>query len=189
MTLRTVEPSPEAIATIRSHLTDLAARPQFRHRLLAQAEPTGVALAVPHDVYTIGLDRLAEGVGIERAEVVGQRFLVLDDDRPVASAELATGGGFESNEGPFVGATAEAIRAAESSPQLADGRYELRLLRIPGIYLVALWLRDEDGDGDVVVPLAPAPAPLEAGRHYRPEEIQPLLQQLARERLAVRDVD
>ncbi len=63
-------------------------------------------------------------------------------------------------------------------------------VRIPGIYLVALWLRDEDGgrDGDVVVPLAPAPPPLEAGRNYPPAEIRPLLQRLAEERLAVRDV-
>ena len=190
MTLRAAEPSAEAIATVRAHLTDLAARPQFQHRALGGAEPTDVALAAPHDVYAIGLDRLAEGAGLETADVVGQRFLVLDDAQPVASAELAAGGGFESNEGPFVGATAEAIRAAESSPDLADGRYELRLLRIPGVYLMALWLRDEDGehDGDVVVPLAPAPPPIEAGRHYALAELQPLLRQLAQERLAVSDI-
>jgi len=190
MTLRTAEPSPEAIATVRAHLTDLAPRPQFQHRLLARAEPTQVALAAPHDVYAIGLDRLAAGAGLEAAEVVGQRFLVLDDDRAVASAELTPGGGFQSNEGPFVGATAEAIRAAEDSPDLADGNYELRLLRIPGIYLVALWLRDEDGDGggDVILPLAPTPAPLEAGHRYAPAELQPLLRELAQARLAMPDV-
>jgi hypothetical protein len=191
MTLRTAEPSREAIETVRAHLSDLAARPQFQHRLLGGAEPTQVALAAPHDVYAIGLDRLAEGAWLDAADVVGQRFLVLDDEQAVASAELAAGGGFESNEGPFVGATAEAIRAAEASPDLVDGNYELRLLRIPGVYLMALWLRDEDGegDGDVVVPLAPAPLPLEAGRHYAPAQLQPILRELAQERLAISDVD
>lgn len=186
MTLHSVEPEPGAIDTIRSHLVHLAARPQFQHRLLAHADPTAVALAAPHGVYTLGLDEIATGASLEAARRVGQRFLVLDGQAAVASAELTAEGNVEANEGPFVAATAAAIEAAEASPQLAETRYEPRLLRIPGIYVVALWLWREGGD-DVVIPLDPAPRSLVPGRQYAPAEIMPALAQLARERLAIED--
>jgi hypothetical protein len=178
MTLRPAEPSPEVVETVRSHLAALAERPEYQGRGVAQSEPSELELAVPHDVYTLGLDRLAAGVSIRDAEPVGQRFLVLDGDTPISSAEVTPeGGDFQANEGPYVAATAAAIEQAEQDPELSDGRYELRLLRIPALYLMALWLKDDEGDGDLVIPLDPAPEPLEPGRHYRPDE---LMEELAR---------
>jgi hypothetical protein len=183
MTLRVAEPSPEVVETVRSNLSALAARPEYRRRGVAQSEPSELELAVPHDVYTLGLDRLAAGASIQDAAPVGQRFLVVDGDRPVSSAEVTPeGGDFQANEGPFVAATLAAIEQAEQDPELSDGRYELRLLRIPALYLMALWLKDEDGDGDVVIPLDPAPEPLEPGRHYRPGELMDELARMAEAR-------
>jgi hypothetical protein len=187
MTLRPAEPSPEVVETVRSHLSALAARPEFQGRGMALSEPSELDLAVPHDVYSVGLDQLSAGASLQDAEAVGQRFLVVDGDTPVASAEVTPeGGDFQANEGPFVAATLAAIERAEEDPELSDGRYELRLLRIPALYLMALWLKDEDGEGDRVIPLDPAPEPLEAGRHYRPAE---LMDELARMAAARREFD
>jgi hypothetical protein len=186
MTLRPAQPSPEVLDVVRSYLSALSQRPEYRTRALAQAEPSGLELAVPHDVFTLGLDELARGASIQEAQRVGQRYLVVDGDTAISSAEVTPeGGGFQANEGPFVAATAGAIEQAEQDPGLADGRYELRLLRIPALYLMALWLKDDDGDGDWVIPLAPAPLPLEPGRHYRPDEVMPQLAQLAEARRQV----
>jgi hypothetical protein len=183
VTLRPAEPSPEIVESIRSHLSELAARPQFQERGLAQAEPSRLELAVPHDVYTLGLDELSAGASLEDAQAVGQRFLVVDGDRAVSSAEVTPGGGgFQANEGPFVAATLAAIEEAERDPELSDGRYELRVLRIPALYLMALWLKDDDGDGDLVIPLAPAPEPLEPERRYRPDELMGALAEMAKAR-------
>jgi hypothetical protein len=180
MTLRAAQPAPEVVDAVREQLAALADRPQFPQRALGQADPSRLELAVPHDVYTIGLDDLARGASIQEAEPVGQRFLVMEGDRPVSSAEVTPeGGDFQANEGPFVSATAAAIEQAEQDPELADGRYELRLLRIPALYLMALWLKDDEGDGDRVIPLAPAPPPLEPGRHYRPDELMRELGRMA----------
>jgi hypothetical protein len=189
MTLRPAEPSPEVVETVRSHLSALAARPEFQRRGMALSEPSDLELAVPHDVYTLGLDRLSAGASIRDAEAVGQRFLVVDGDTPVSSAEVTReGGDFQANEGPFVAATLAAIEQAEQDPELSDGRYELRLLRIPALYLMALWLKDDEGDGDLVIPLDPAPEPLEPGRHYRPDELMGELARMAQARAEFDDV-
>jgi hypothetical protein len=190
MTLRPAEPSPEVVETVRSHLSALAARPEFQRRGMALSEPARLELAVPHDVYSLGLDRLAAGASLQDAEPVGQRFLVVDGDTPVSSAEVTPEGeDFQANEGPFVAATLAAVERAEQDPELSDGRYELRLLRVPALYLMALWLKDEDGDGDRVIPLDPAPEPLEPGRHYRPDELIGELARMAEARMEFDEVD
>jgi hypothetical protein len=182
MTLHTPELSDSARRRLETGLTGLAQRPGFEDRLLAAAAPSQLAVAAPHDVYVLGLQALADGHGLERAEWVSRRVLVLDGDRPIAAAELDDPdgqGGLTTTEGRFAAATAGAVEQAEAWP----GEYELRLLRIPALYLMALWLKDRDGSDDLLVPLEPAPAGLEAGRRHRPDELLERLRDQARSRL------
>lgn len=192
MTLRVPEATEASVETVRSHLSGLAGRTGFRDRALTRANPAGLALAVPHDVYSLGLSDLAEGASLDAATVVGRRFIVMDGDKPIASAEVADqdkGSGFQANEGPYVESTAAAIEHAERDPDLADNDYEVRVLRIPALYVMALWLKNEQGGADVLIPLDPTPAPLEAGRKYAPAEIRSPLAEAARARLAFDDED
>jgi hypothetical protein len=186
MTLRLPAMSDDSVEAARSRLSTLAGRTAFPERALGRADPRRLALALPHDVYVLGLDRLAAGAALADATVVGRRFLVLDGDTPVASAETAGDGGeFQATEGPFVASTASAIARAEQDPELAKADYELRLLRIPALYFVAIWLKREAGAGDdVVIPLEPAPPGFVAGRSYAPGELLGLLTERARARLA-----
>jgi hypothetical protein len=189
VTLRVPDVTEESVETVRSHLSALASRTSFPQRALTRANPAGLALAVPHDVYLLELGELAEGALLDAAKVVGRRFLVMDGDRAIASAELAESddSGFEANEGPYVGSTAAAIARAEQDPELAEGDYEVRVLRMPALYFMGIWLKNEQGGADVVIPLDPAPAGLEARRKYAPEELLPLLSDRARKRLAFED--
>lgn len=186
MTLRVPVTTEESVETVRSQLAGLASRTAFRERALTRANPAGLALAAPHDVYSLGLRDLAGGASLDAATVVGRRFIVMDGDQPIASAEVADqdGSGFQANEGPYVESTAAAIERAERDPELADDDYEVRLLRIPALYVVALWLKNERGGADVLIPLDPAPAPLEAGRKYEPAEVLRAVVEAARARLA-----
>lgn len=192
MTLRAAEMTEESVEAVRSHLSELAGRTAFPKRALSRANPAGLSLAAPHDVYFLGLSDLAKGVSLDAATLVGRRFLVMDGDRPIASAELADqdeGPGFQANEGPYVQSTAAAIARAEEDPELADGDYEVRVLRIPALYFMGIWLKNEQGgQADVVIPLEPAPPPLDSGRKYTPEEILSTLAEPARTRLAFDDV-
>jgi hypothetical protein len=184
MALRSVELSDSALEAIRAGVARLAARPEYRERALRGAE--GVDVAAPHDVYTVGLAALAAGGGLEAAEPVGRRVLLMRAADAVGTAELDDpdgAGGLSANEGPFAEATASAIARVESWPEVADGDYELRVLRLPALYLMALWLKDESGERDLIVPLDPAPAGIEAGRGYDADELLAELRERARSRL------
>jgi hypothetical protein len=190
VTLRPAELSDSALETIREGVARLADRPEYRDRALGGARTEALDVAAPHDVYTLGLDALAEGKGLEAAEPVGRRVLIMRADEPVATAELEDpegGGSLTATEGPFTAATAGAIARVESWPAVVDGDYELRVLRLPALYLMALWLKDEAGDDDLIVPLDPAPAGIEAGRGYGEEELLDELRHRARSRLADAD--
>ena len=58
-------------------------------------------------------------------------------------------------EGPFVAATDKAVKAIRKLPKLEAAGYELRLLRIPALYVMALWLHSLVDD--LVIPLEPSP--------------------------------
>ena len=186
MTLRGAEPSEASVEAVRSQLSALAGRTAFRDRALTRANPAALALAAPHHVYSLGLSDLADGAPLEAATFVGLRFIVMDGDKPIASAELGDDlRGFQASEGRLVESTATAIAQAEADPELGDASYEVRLLRIPALYFTAVWLKNDNGrTGDLVIPLNPAPTQFEAGRKYRAAEIVRPLAEGARARLA-----
>ncbi len=148
----------------------------------------GRRLVAPHPVHNLRLTDLEKPGRLRDAPLTAWRYLVEEGGATVASAEVGvdpTGAvrGFDHvNEGPFVQATAAAQKAAAKLPQVRDGRVEARILRIPALYVMALWLKDLDGDNDVVVPMAPAPRFLEANRPYTEREFLKALTGPARAR-------
>jgi hypothetical protein len=185
VTLRPAQLSESALETIREGVARLAGRPEYRDRALGRAETLDVA--APHDVYTLSLDALGSGRGLEAAEPVGRRVLIMHAAAPVATAELERDGGMSATEGPFTEATAHAISRVEAWPAVVEGDYELRVLRLPALYFMGLWLKDESGDDDLVVPLDPAPAGIEAGRGYDEKELLGALRERARSRVGDAD--
>jgi hypothetical protein len=127
-------------------------------------------------VHNLGLADLEKPGRLADAPMTAWRYLVEEAGAPVASAEVgvdekgAVRGLDHVNEGPFVKATAAAQKAAAKLPQVRDGNVEARVIRIPALYVMALWLKDLDGDDDVVIPMAPAPPFLEANRPYTERE-------------------
>jgi hypothetical protein len=185
VTLRPAELSDSALATIREGVARLAGRPEYRDRAIGGAAPETLDVAAPHDVYTVGLDALVAGRGLDAAEPVARRVLIMRADEPVATAELADaeeGSGLSATEGPYTESTANAIAEVERWPVVAGGDYELRLLRLPAVYLMALWLKDRSADDDLLVPLAPAPPGVEPGRSYDESELFALVRDQARSR-------
>ena len=190
MTLYTPDLPEPALRAIQAGVERLASRPEYGDRALGGADPAALEAAVPHDVYTLGLDAIADGKGLGSAEPVGRRVLVMEGARAVAAAELADpegGEGFSATEGPYTETTARAVQEVEGWPVVAGGEYDLRLLRLPALYLMALWLSDRDGDADLLVPLDPAPTGIEAGRGYPADELLGALRERARALLGSQD--
>ncbi|WP_330329321.1 hypothetical protein OHS33_05930 [Streptomyces sp. NBC_00536] len=119
-----------------------------------------------------------------RTRLTGWRFLIRGGDRFVAAADtrLTADGWVFSHffEGPYVAATERALRQAESLGK----NYQPRLLSVPELYMLTLWLHEGVGAdpsaglpaaADLLVPLAPAPPGIAAYRPHPVSELLPVL--------------
>ncbi len=132
----------------------------------------------PHPVYYVSLDALADGKLLAAATQASWRYLLVQDDAAVAEAELSVGRrgakGADAKplaflgltHGPFTAATIESLGAAERLPQVAAADYELRLLKVPAVYLAALWLHG--ANDDILIPMGEGDPPggLKKNRPY-----------------------
>ncbi|MBZ3902280.1 hypothetical protein WB401_38715 [Streptomyces brasiliscabiei] len=176
-----VPPAPApALRTVLTALGSPTAVHEARTPSLKNAQgPATPELPLPVHV----LDRITpEGTGATR--LTGWRFLIRCGDRAVAAAEtrLTPDGWAFSHffEGPYITSTERALRQAEVMQQ----PYQPRLLSVPELYMLTLWLHaDPTADGatghpaptDLLVPLAPAPPGIAAHRPHRVADLLPVL--------------
>ncbi|BAC74700.1 MULTISPECIES: hypothetical protein [Streptomyces] len=176
-----VPPAPApALRTVLTALGSPTAVREARTPSLRNAQgPVTPELPLPVHV----LDRITPA-GASATRLAGWRFLIRCGDRAVAAAEtMLTPDGWAFShffEGPYITATERALRQAETMKQ----PYQARLLSVPELYMLTLWLHgDSTADGatghpaatDLLVPLAPAPPGIAAHRPHRVAELLPVL--------------
>lgn len=182
MALRTPSFSEPALRAIQESVGGLLDHPAYSERLLETGPEAVLSVAAPHDVYTLTATELMEGASLDAAKPIGRRGILMDGDRVVASVELEDpegDHGVTTTKGPFTDSTTRAIESVETWREVTEGDYELRLLRIPSLYLMALWLKDEIGASDVLIPLDPAPFDLSVGSRYTEPELLDILRSRA----------
>ncbi|WP_128382197.1 hypothetical protein [Streptomyces cavernae] len=176
-----VPPAPApALRTVLTALSSPTAVREARTPSLRAAQGPAVA-ETPLPLHV--LDRITPA-GASATRLAGWRFLVRGGDRALAAAEtrLTPDGWAFSHffEGPYVASTEHALRQAEAMQQ----PYQPRLLSVPELYMLTLWLHgDCAADGttghpaatDLLVPLAPAPPGIAAHRPHRVSELLPVL--------------
>ncbi|MEU9254202.1 hypothetical protein AB0D66_20350 [Streptomyces sp. NPDC048270] len=150
--------------------------------LRALQGPVTAELPLPvHVLDRLNISDLASGGRPPRTRLTGWRFLIRSGDRCVAAADtrLTPDGWAFSHffEGPYVAATERALRQAES----LGTPYQPRLLSVPELYMLTLWLHGAVGADasaglpaaeDLLIPLAPAPPGIAA---HRPHPVSELL--------------
>jgi hypothetical protein len=173
MTIKLPQPPPDGERILRE-----------RGRLRAGTSSTGdgVFATRPHRVYAVGRDALLGDQLLEAAQPTAWRYLLVNGEAALSAAELlqSDDGSLtfaETNSGPFVQSTADVLAAAERLDDVEREDFELRLLRVPSVYLVALWLYSDTSS--LVLPLSPAPGGLEVGHPYSPDEVLAALKPLA----------
>ncbi|MFD9427461.1 MULTISPECIES: hypothetical protein [unclassified Streptomyces] len=130
------------------------------------------------------LERIVAGDTAPRTRLAAWRFLIRSEERAVAAADtMLTPDGWAFShffEGPYLASTELAVRQAEASASA----YQARLLSIPELYMLTLWLHGDteaDASGgtlaptDVLVPLAPAPPGIAAHRPHRVADLLPVM--------------
>lgn len=157
--------------------------------------PLRCGLALPvHELENLerlenrGGPRGAEEFTPPHTQPVGWRFLLHDTTAPEGSCAgtveaVHTPDGWAPVrycEGPYVNSTARALRQAEGLPQ----PYQPRLLSLPELYMLTLWLHEDvTADAatgrptppDLLIPLAPAPPGVAAHQPHRVETLLPRL--------------
>ena len=172
-------PPRHGAAVLAANVTEFMRAKQTPYGMKAAVQPEELQHSEPHPVYVATLDDLAAGKLLADAKQTGWRYLLAQNDEVVAEAELTEGRpaakatkGAKGKElafaglthGPFTGATVDGLHAAERLPQVEKADYELRLLKVPAVYLVALWLHG--GNEDLLVPIGQPPAGLKKNRAY-----------------------
>ncbi|EST19779.1 hypothetical protein [Streptomyces niveus] len=175
----------------------LAPAPALRSVLAALGSPTAVREArtpalrsvqgplspeLPLPVHV--LEQIAPSSDAPQTRLAGWRFLIHSGERAVAAADtMLTPDGWAFShffEGPYIAATQTALRQAET----LKSPYQPRLLSVPGLYMLTLWLhQDIDADAsagapapaDLLVPLAPAPPGIVAHRPHRVADLLPMM--------------
>ncbi|MFG3346510.1 hypothetical protein ACGF1Z_15770 [Streptomyces sp. NPDC048018] len=189
-----LRPSPAPAPALRSVLAALGSPSAVREprtpALRAAQGPLSPELPLP--VHVLGLSTASGAPGAAAAteqqppgtRLAGWRFLIRNGDRAIAAGDtMLTPDGWSFShffEGPYVTATERALIQAEA---LATP-YQPRLLSVPELYMLTLWLHtDTEADGattepgpdDLLVPLAPAPPGIAADRPYRLADLLPVI--------------
>ncbi len=188
MGLTAKTPPAKAPGIIREALGKLASGPPAGLEALSMegGVPANLNIAAPHPFYFVGLKDVAEGNLLEGAILKGWRYLVLRGDETVGAANLVISEQDQSlqfshmSHGPFAQNTVEGISFAESLPEVISDDYELRLLDIPSLYVVSLWLH---GSEDKLIPLPPTNSALEPYKSYSEAELSTALRGPALQRL------
>jgi hypothetical protein len=182
---------PRQVTEITKHqLQDMAQQKHFTIAPLAAAEPGKIELVSGHPVYNIGLSDILSDKPITAAPFTAWRFIVNAGTPDSAAAEtlqdpeqgIPT---FASvNAGPFVTGTIAALKSLPTDPAFAKGDWEGRMIRIPALYIMAIWAHEKKTNADLIRVTAPVPPYLDANKTYTWAEFKAALQQPAKQKLA-----
>jgi hypothetical protein len=185
-----VSPPRQVIQITQHQLQDMAQHKHFTVEPLAAAEPSKIELASAHAVYNIGLTDLLSDRPLTAAPLTAWRFIVNAGTTDSAAAETHQDPEqgipiFASvNAGPFVAGTIAALKTLATDPAFAKGDWEGRMIRIPALYLMAIWAHEKKTNADLIRPTAPVPPFLDADKTYTWPEFKAALQQPAKQKLA-----
>jgi hypothetical protein len=124
-------------------------------------------------IFTLGLNDIASGSGIQAAKPAGWRFLTGELLGDVAAAEV-----FQPSSGtlaarmtsfsrdPIIAGALRAIQEVETLPEVQAAQYELQVLRIPGLLIEAFWLKAPDPAASLIVPVLTRARELQAMHPY-----------------------
>jgi hypothetical protein len=173
-------PAPALRSVLAALSSPTAVREAPTPALRSVQGPVSPELPLPVHV----LDQIVPNGRAPYTRLAGWRFLIRSADRSVAAAEtMLTPDGWTFShffEGPYLASTERALRQAESMRT----PFQPRLLSIPELYMLTLWLHgDTDADAsagtpqptDVLVPLAPAPPGIAAHRPHRVADLLPVM--------------
>lgn len=163
---------------------------------LFSPEEKALEVGPPFPLYSADLLDVLAGSIVENARQTAWMYLVFKERVAEGWGEVAfrddaldaTNYRYAGFHGPmFARSFVQTVSIAEDMATVAGLKYEARVLRIPPLYLVALWLFREDNSW--FIPAQPTPGTLEPNRVYREGGLLDVLQPFAVNRANPPDVE
>lgn len=187
MTITFTKPPEKSLEICKDALASFPEVTDAEHKMFLGGAQEELVPKHAHEVFTTSVDDLAGGKGLDQAKAVAWRYLVESQGKVEGSVEVALHEGESGhefsmiNKGPFNQATLEALNVAEQSDVAQKESPKLAFLRIPALYVMALWLRSENPENDIFIPLAPTHQDLEPGKEYSREAFLSIMEKAAQE--------
>lgn len=125
----------------------------------------------PHPIYVVGLRDMASAGGLNKASLIGWRYLSVSSSERKFAVEVhhdADGSNHRFaglSHGPAVEALINVVEEVRMHQQTNSGVFTLSTLSIPTLDISAVWLRAKNGSDDLVDVVPPAPSYLTAWPH------------------------
>ncbi len=193
MSIKMRKDPSEASETMRANLSMMMSKQAFRtpNLLRLSRDRTGripeVQAALP--TYNLGLEELAREKDIKQAKEVGWRYLLKENREVIASIDILTRRNerpvfAQTNEGPYVRGISKALTRVAEMDEVQRTDFEARVLTVPALKIVALWLKDDTGNDDLIMPIEPTPPPLVPNKEMSVKEFLEVVGKQAEELLA-----
>jgi hypothetical protein len=189
-----IEPAPEEGAQI---VQQRLAPPDPGAMAAANAEanasrPRRLPILLSYPVYSADLEDVLDKRRklLQRAELTSWHYILGSDDKVDALAEVAEGMPMEfasKQPADFADAVLAAIARARRLEEVKTSDYELRLLRVPELYLFTVWLHGDKRD--VLLPVRPFNRALQElnGEAFTERQVVEALRPIAEVRAAAPD--
>jgi hypothetical protein len=165
----------------------------------AQGDVAPVDVPAQHPIYTVPTEAFRARAVLEWARLTAWQFVKTVDGKAVEVSEISANA---TGADPYAYAArryvdyaqpiADTVAFASGLAEVQNREYELRILRAPGVWLVALWLHatgnGQGGEADLLLPIAPVPAALIGRPVLNEETLTELLRPLAEKRLVLSDL-
>ena len=144
----------------------------------------GISEELPHQVYVLTLADIVSGKSPADARFTGWRHIIANGGRKFAAEIMGDEQGQNqqfagTHEGALVKSFLATLRVMQKHKIVAGRTYELRLLKIPALYVMALWLKSLNDADDLIVPLAPTHHALKPGKPYTRKEFMDVIREPA----------
>ena len=145
--------------------------------------------SLPHEVFVMNTEDVVGGAGLDASRPAGWRYIV---EQPAAgggngtaraAAEITSAGGAPKlshlQHGWIGDATLQAVQAAAARPEVVQGSFDLRMLRVPSLLVDALWLKNKGAGQDLVMPIASRDNAIRPQQLYRADDFLEQLRRVA----------
>ena len=186
MSLQFATPPADGTLVVKQGIDNIFAAPIGGAAAHIESPASTLKTMDPYPVYDLELNDLAKGKSLDSANLTVWRYLLVQGNEIVQAAEIAQpsaiGGRsiFNALTKGYAKEMEDAFHKVDHLPELEQGNYEIRAIRVPSLYLFALWLKDLLGKNDRFVVVKPAFPPFDTSKIYKIDELFFLLQQQAR---------